>query len=73
MSYQLPVTLGTKATVRLADLSIRLLVGLIVVLLAADWRGGLDWVGEIPVSSIRPMKGHGYQVCRPRGFGLAGT
>ena len=67
MSYQVPVTLGTKATVRLADVIIRLLVGLIVVLLAADWAGGLDWVGEIPVSSIRPMKDHGYQVLQTEG------
>ena len=62
MSSHVPVPFDTKTTVRIADASIRLLIGLIVALLTATWAGGLDWVGEIPVSSIRPLQGHGYQV-----------
>jgi len=51
--------------VRLADVSIRLLAGLIVVLLAVDWTGRLDQIDEIPISLIQPLQHHGYELVLP--------
>jgi hypothetical protein len=49
---------------RLVDAGVRLLVGSIVLLVALDWAGVFDRIGEIPVSAIGPPRGHAYVVPR---------